>query len=144
MSFNIENFSESVETFLCANTPNYLYTHFVESQEIRNLSDKLSPEAIYDLCVQLLKKDEANHKDELSFYIYLVALSFQPYPKSHDYLKSLTTNKYKWANDIILLIINRYKLVTEYFFEKNLDEERADVVPPEKREISTSVHKINL
>jgi len=41
-------------------------------------------------------------------------LSFKNLSEIRSYLESLRTDKYKWANSIIMFIIEKYKPITEY------------------------------
>lgn len=113
-SFDISNFRESAEWFLCANTPVYLYTNLKKLQEVENLSNGLSAKNLYELCRQFLEKDENIYESELAYYICLIALSFKNFSEIRSYLESLRTDKYKWANSIIMLIIGKYNSITEY------------------------------
>lgn len=111
-SFEIENFKESAEMFMCANTPSYLYKHLKKLQEVESFAHKMSTKGLYKLCKQTSEASKKNHESELRFYICLIALSFKAYPESSTYLKLLETNEYKWANSIISLILEEYVPVT--------------------------------
>lgn len=132
--FNIANFKESVKWFVCASTPNYLYTNLKDLQEVENLSLQLSADELYAFCKQTIERKEKNRESELECYIYLVALSFKTYSESSAYLIELKTKEYKWANSIISLIISKSNIITEETinvkFTPNIivsDEEMKDI-----------------
>jgi hypothetical protein len=109
---DIHNFRESVEWFLHANTPSYLYEHLKNLGEVENLAKKLTHQELYNICKRTLDKKEKNHESELAFYIALIALSLKSYSEFFKYLELLKTSEYKWANHIISLIISNYEPVT--------------------------------
>lgn len=111
-SLDINNFRESAEWFLYANTPSYLYKHLKNLGEVENLAEELTHQELYDICKRTFDKKEKNCESELAFYITLIALSLKPYSKFSKYIESLKTSEYKWASTLISLIISNYEPVT--------------------------------
>jgi hypothetical protein len=111
-NIDIKNFGECIEAFVCANTPSYLYTHLRGLVEVENLAEASSASELYEMGRHALEEEKTSD-GELSFYIVLIALSFKPYSEMSSYLKDLKTDKYKWANAIIVLVKSKYGLVTE-------------------------------
>src|SRR3972149_7134303 len=110
---DINNFRSCAEVFLYANTPAYLYKHLRNCQEATVLAERLSTQELYELAEKVLGQEEISCENELVFYICLIALSFKIYSESHTYLKSLMTDKYKWAKSIISFIISDYIPISE-------------------------------
>jgi len=111
---DINSFPDCVEKFLCANTPAYLYTHLKKLQEVESIAEKLPTKKLYKICKEALEVKEKNYDSELAFYISLIALSFKPYSETFECLQQLKTDLYKWANNIISLIIEGHVPITEY------------------------------
>ena len=140
-SFMIENFKESAEKYLCANTPGYLYTHLKRLQEVESLANELSTKELFELCKQSSEISKKNGEVELAFYICLVALSFKEYSESYPFLELLKTDEYKWANSIISLILEKYVPVTEHTIDvKN----KPKIILSEEGFISPTISDIDI
>jgi hypothetical protein len=104
IQLNLNTFKNSAEVFLFANTPNYLYKHLRELNEVQRLAENLTSKELYDACSTYLDKTVKTFENELGFYITLIALSFKDYSEANVFLRSLNNKEYKWSDSILTLI----------------------------------------
>lgn len=102
-------FPEAARVFVVANTPAYLFKHFLSIQRIQALATEMSTKALVKRCTQLSAMKKPAMDDELEFYVHLVALCFAPKSEYRGALADLAKSPFRWAKPLISLIDSHAK-----------------------------------
>ena len=107
-SLSEEAIEQIAEIYIVSNTPSYLYKHFRQRDEIKELADSNTPEELKNCIVQIDNKDNLTLNDVVLGYAATVALTFHNLEEVKGEVENIELNKLEWVGRILNLWSESY------------------------------------
>jgi len=98
-----EAIEQIAKKYVVSNTPSYLYKHFRQRDEIKELADNYSSEELINLILQIDNKNNLSLKDVVIGYAATVALTFHNLDEVKAATEEIEINKLEWVGRILHL-----------------------------------------